>query len=312
MIENAVGILLLFGITIALGYIGSLIFRKTKIPDIVWLMLFGLVVSSFGLMDRALFLSASPLLAALALLIILFDAGLNMDFYQMIHGFSRSFILAILGFVFSMVATALMSMWLLQFDLLHGLLLGAILGGTSSAIVITIAGMLHDGYKTKTLVSLESIITDPLCIAVAIALINVIVPSTNTYSPIHGILSSFSIGAVLGLIVGVIWLRLLDKLQGKPFDYMLTLAVVFLLYAGAEFSGGSGAIAALLFGLVLGNGKTFSKILKMSKEYNVNPLLKTFQSEISFFIRSFFFVYLGLIVVISPQYILNGLAIAAA
>ena len=71
MIEP-LSILTFFGITIALGYIGSLIFERTSIPDIVWLLLFGLLVGPvFNLMDRTTFITASSLLGAIALLIIL-------------------------------------------------------------------------------------------------------------------------------------------------------------------------------------------------------------------------------------------------
>ncbi len=309
MALDVLSILTLFGLTIVLGYIGSMIFRKTKVPDILWLMLFGFLVTHFGLINRDIFLVASPLLAALALLIILFDAGLNMDFYETVYGFTRSMLLGIVGFMLSMTAVAAIAMWLLGFDLLRSLLLGAMLGGTSSAIVLSIMSVVKVHQNVKTLITLESIITDPLCIVVSIALIGLAVPGA-AYSPFQNIMGAFSVGAVVGLISGIIWLRVLHKLRDKPFDHMLTLAIVFLLYAGVEFSGGSGVIAALLFGLVLGNGKTFSEMLKMSKDYTINPLLKAFQAEISFFIRSFFFVYLGIVAVISPQYVLYGLAIS--
>ncbi len=308
---NVLSILLLFGITILLGYVGFTIFKKTKIPDIIWLMIFGIFVASFGLIDRALFLTASPLLAAIALLIILFDAGLNMDFYQMLNEFSRSLLLAILGFLFSMIAVTLVAHVFFGFDLLNAMLLGAIIGGTCSTTVISIVSVIKIKENVKTLMLLESIITDPICIVVTLALIGMII-STGSFSAAQNIASAFSIGAMVGLISGIIWLRLLDKVRGRPFDHMLTLAIVFLLYAGVEVLGGSGAIAALLFGLVLGNGKTFSKMLAMKKEYDVDPLLRTFQSEMSFFIRSFFFVYLGLIVVVNPQYLIYGIVIAAA
>lgn len=313
MVLDAIAIITLFGITVVLGYIGMLIFRKTSIPDIIWLLLFGVLVASFGLIDRQMFVSASPLLAALALLIILFDAGLNMDFYQMLHGIKRGALLSVVGFGFSMIAVAITSMQLLGFDMFQGLLLGAMLGGTSSAIVISIVSYLRVEKRTKTVLTLESIITDPLCIVFAIAIINIILQSTSysALSAVRNIASSFSIGAVAGVVAGIIWLRLLDKIQGKPFDYMLTLAIVFLLYAGAEIGGGSGAIASLLFGVVLGNGQNFSVMLKMRKQYTIDPELKTFQSEISFFIRAFFFVYLGVIVMISPEYLLYGVIIAA-
>ena len=91
---------------------------------------------------------------------------------------------------------------------------------------------------------------------------------------------------------------------------MLTLAAIFLIYIIVESLKGSGAIAALLFGLVLGNKKTFHKILKMKeRSRDAHESVKATQTEVSFFIRSFFFVYLGLIATINMQFILYGAAV---
>ena len=306
-------ILILFSLTIVGGYVGSYIFSKTRIPDVILLMFFGMIVGPvLHLVDTAIFLAISPFLAALAILIILFDAGLNMDFYQMVHSFSRSMLLAVAEIVLGMAAVALISMQIFGFDLLRGLLLGAILGGTSSAIVISIVSRLKISEKAKTFLNLESILTDPMVVVIAIVLVGIITQTGTQVSPVNSILATFSIGAVLGILAGVVWLIVLDRLHGRPFDYMITLAVLFLLYSFVESTGGSGAIAALLFGLVLGNGLTFSRMLKSKKREGFSHLLKTFQSEVSFFIRSFFFVYLGLIVSINPTYALYGLAISAA
>jgi len=312
MVEiNAFGMLALFGATIVVGYIGSLIFSRTKIPDILWLLIFGLIIGPLlGLVDRGLFLAISPILAALAILLILFDAGLNMDFYQMVRSFSRSILLAVLGMILGIVSVGMFAVYVMGFDLLTGLLLGAMLGGTCSTTVIALIRRSEIKPNTKTFLSLETVFTDPLVIVISIALINVITQSTQ-YSATQGILGAFSIGAVIGLVSGLIWLYVLDKLKGKPFDYMLTLAILFILYVFVESSGGSGAIMALFFGLVLGNGRAFSSMLKFRKRFETDHLLKTFNAEVSFFIRSFFFVYLGLIVVINQQLIIYGVAIAA-
>ena len=303
-------ILILFSLTIVVGYVGSYIFSKTRIPDVILLLFFGMIVGPlFHLVDTAIFLTISPFLAALAILIILFDAGLNMDFYQMVHSFSRSMFLAVLEILLGIVVVAFVSMQLFGFDLLRGMLLGTILGGTSSTIVIVVVSRLKMNEKAKTFLNLESIITDPMVVVIAIVLIGMITQSA-VQSPVNSILATFSIGAVLGILAGVIWLIVLYRLHGRPFDYMLTLAVLFLLYTFVESTGGSGAIAALLFGLVLGNGLTFSKILKSKKREGFGHLLRTFQSEVSFFIRSFFFVYLGLIVSINPTYLIYGIGIS--
>jgi len=314
MIDTIVFIVLI-GITLLLGYVGNHIFSRTRIPDVVWLFVFGLLITHFGLVPREPFIAISNLLASIALFIILFDAGLNMDIHKFLHGFSRSFLLAILGFVFSVLSVAGVAVFMLKLDILHGLLLGSILGGTSSALVISMVSRLRIKENTKTALSLESVLTDPIVIVVSMALMALIVPASFTavYSPVHGILSAFSIGIVVGLVTGVVWLFVLDKVRGKSFDYMLTLGLLFLLYAGVEYSGGSGAIAALFFGLVLGNGKIFSETIHLNKKYIISEYwyLRRLQTEITFFIRSFFFVFLGLVVVINQSYIIYGLAVAA-
>lgn len=310
-IISTLGILMLFSVTIFLGYIGSLIFGRTKIPDVVWLMLLGLLVSYFGLVNRNIFLSMSSLLAALALLIILFEAGLNMNFYQTLRGFPRSMVLAVLGMLLSMGFVGAVSVLYFRLDILSGLLLGAILGGTSSPIVLSVMSRLKIRENIKTLINLESVLTDPLCIIVSIMLMQMIVASASYSLAMQGIASAFSVGAMLGFVAGVIWLFVLEKVKGRPFDQMLTLAFLFLVYVFVESLAGSGAISSLVFGIVLGNGKVFSKILKLGKSFSIDESMRKFQAEISFFVRSFFFVYIGLIAVISQTFILYGLAIAA-
>jgi cell volume regulation protein A len=56
-----------------------------------------------------------------------------------------------------------------------------------------------------------------------------------------------------------------------------------------------------LFGVVLGNEKEIYKILRMERPPNavIDAGLKRFESEIAFLLRTFFFVYIGLMVTIS-------------
>jgi len=311
MTIDVLGLLVLFGTTVVIGYVGSVIFDKTRIPDIIWLILFGIIVGPlFSFIEREIFINISPLLAALALLIILFDAGLNLDFFKLLRNTPRSLLLSVVNILIAIPIVAFVSVYFLGLSLLSGLLLGAMLGGTSSPVVISIVNKLRTREKVKTILMLESIITDPLVIIVSIALLNLIVPINQNYSPLQGLLGTFSIGAMLGLITGLVWLFVLDKIKDRPFDHMLTLAIVFLLYALVESSGGSGPISAFAFGVVLGNGKKFCEMLKFRKIFTVSRIMRTFQDEVTFFIKSFFFVYLGLIVVLNREYILYGVIIS--
>jgi potassium/hydrogen antiporter len=308
MAIEALGVLSLVGITIILGYVGMYVFDKTGIPDIIWLMLLGVLAGPvFGFVDGAAFIEYSSLLAAVALLTILYDAGLDMDIYQLLQGMPRGTLLSSVNILLSIIVIGLISTVLFGMDLATGMLLGAIIGGTSSPIVVTIADKIKVRGNVKTFIKLESIITDPLCIVVSIALIQFMTSGSTVGEALNSIASAFSIGAMTGLILGVAWLPILDKLKGRKFDYMLTLSIVLLLYVFVESLSGSGAIAALMFGIVLGNSKKFSIILKLKKIFTVDETLKKFHNEIAFFIRSFFFVYIGLILSINPTYIIYGL-----
>jgi cell volume regulation protein A len=307
MIEP-LSILAFFGVTIVLGYIGTFIFERTRIPDVVWLLLFGLLVGPvLNFLNRDIFMTASPLLGAIALLIILFDAGLHMDIFQILNKISRGVLLVFLGIFLSIGGVTLVSVVFFGFGFIESLILGAIISGTSSAVVISIVDPLKIRDGVKTVLKLESIITDPIVIVLTMALIQIATATAEPFSLANSLASMYSVAIVAGLLIGVIWLLVLDKIKKREFDYMLTLAIVFLLYVGTEAIGGSGAIAALMFGLVLGNSYAFSKMLKFRKRYRVDKTLKRFHGEITFFIRSFFFVYLGLIATFNLTYLYYGL-----
>lgn len=294
---DALAILTFLGFIIIIGFIGSYFFHKTKIPDVILLLILGLIINYFNLVNTEMFILISPLLAALALILILFGAGLNMDIYKVIKESPRSMLLALLNIVFSMFIISIFSYYFLNLDLLLGMLLGSIIGGISSPIVISILEDIKIEENLKTILDLESIWSDVLCIVIAISLMQIIsLQTTASFSSVSNILlGTFSIGIVLGLFVGIVWLSMFSKLKGKRFEYMLTLAVLFLLYVFVENINGSGAIAVLMFGLVLGNGKFFSTTFKLKEKITADRLIRRLHEEISFFIKTFFFIYLGLV-----------------
>ena len=96
--------------------------------------------------------------------------------------------------------------------------------------------------------SIESILTDPLCIVVVFAIYYMIyvVGEINLGLGIGNLVKTFSVGIVLGLTLGFVWLFVMNKTRKEQFSYILTLAVVFLVYSftalivGLE-EGGEGA-----------------------------------------------------------------------
>ena len=297
-----------------LSFFANWIFKKTDIPSVIWLLICGLTIGPIlNLVDAGLFLKVSDYVGAIAIAIILFDGGLNLDIEKLTKGAPRGLLLSVTSFLIS-VASVTFIMTLLGFGMLNGVLLGAIIGGTSAPIVIPIAKKLR-GLKdrAKTMLSIESAVTDPLCIVLAIAIIFMITTGSGIEVAFQSLASIFSIGAVVGIVAGLIWLPLMHSIRREEFAYVITLGVSFLLFAGtAMLIGGSagigsGSITVLIFGIVLGNGEKLTKFMSSGEGIKIDKTTKEFHNLITFFMQTFFFVYLGIIVSFTQlDYILIG------
>ncbi|RLJ03273.1 MAG: hypothetical protein DRP11_01165 [Candidatus Aenigmatarchaeota archaeon] len=299
-------VFLLIGSIITIGFFANAFFRKTKIPDLIWLLLLGLILGPvMGIIETGPLIDFIPAFSALALLIILFDAGLNMNVYKLIREVPRALLLALLGFGFSAVSVALITYYFFSLSFLKSLLLGSIVGGVSSAIVIPIVSSMKDLREEPALImDIESALTDPLCIVISLVLMGMITKgqslgSVDIQGPLQAVASSFSISLVIGFIAGLVWLFFLQVLKKNDYYYMLTLAYLFFVYPAVETLGGNGAIASLMIGIVLGNGREFGEMLKLENiESGLTLETKHFHANISFFVKTFFFVTLGALIVL--------------
>ena len=302
-------------LVIVIGFFGNALFERTGLPDMLFLIFLGYVVGPLlRLFDPLSVTALTPYLAALALVFILFDGGMHMNIRQVLSDSPRAVLLSVLGFFTSLLITTAFMTYLVGVPLLYGVLFGSIFGGSSSIVVVSLARKISVSEKCSTILTLESAITDILCIVVSLVVIGVILTGQLDYFAVtRDIAAKFLIGSFVGIALGLFWLFLLKGLAKQPFSYMLTLAIVLFGYTASEYLGGSGALSSLLFGLVLGNEGSIFKALKRERidDLAVDGGLRRFESEIAFLIRTFFFVFLGLIVVISdPWFVLVGVIIS--
>jgi len=123
-------------------------------------------------------------------------------------------------------------------------------------------------------------------------------------------------GLGIGAAAGFAWLWVLTFIEGELYDDILTLAVLFLLYLAVESLQGSGAIFALVFGLILGNGMDFARFMRTKRTIEIHNTMMKFHSQIYFIVKTFFFAYLGLMItfddpsVIVPSVILSLILLA--
>jgi cell volume regulation protein A len=297
--------LILGGSIVVIGFLGNHVFERTGFPDMLLLIVLGMVLGPLtGLVDVGSIMSLAPYLAALALVFILFDGGMAMNIHRVFAESPRAALLAVLGFAMNVIATTLFMMYIVIPDspILYSVLFGTMLGGSSSIVVISLASRVKVSEKCSTILSLESAVTDILCIVLSLVIIEIILKgaAVDLIAIGQSIASRFSTGIVLGVIFGFVWLSALKRIAKASYAYMLTLAVVLLAYALSESLGGSGSLCSLLFGIMLGNEKEIYRMLRREGPPNttVDVGLKRFESEVAFLLRTFFFVYIGLIATI--------------
>jgi len=315
MINPLIFLIFIAGIFL-LGFLGNLFFKKTKVSDILILILLGLLIGPiFNIIPESIIFTLrnyTTIFAAVALIVLTFDGGLYLNFYKVITEIKNAFLFTILVFIFTATLSTGILYYIFGFELIYAILLAVIIGGPSSEIIIPLITKSCATDKTKTIMSLESAITDVLCVISTVTIVGIIIAKTaNTKLIIQGVFSAFALAAVIGLIGGIVWSRILrDSQEVKSFSYFLSLSFLFLLYAVTEFLGGNGAFCVLIFGLVLGNASDIFKTFKM-KDFTLDKTIHHFQTEISLVIKTFFFIYLG--VIIDFKYInLNVILITAA
>ncbi|UCE91958.1 MAG: cation:proton antiporter [Methanobacteriota archaeon] len=307
MDQSTITAFLAIGSIIFIGFFGNSIFNRFRVPDVLILVALGMIIgpellgTRFNLVTnetladinqfKDLFLSA-------ALVIILFDGGLSLDIRSVVESMRFSVFLAVINFLLVSIAVGASLFLIMNIDFLVALTLGSIVGGTTGAVVIPIARKMRIRERTKSMLIMESVLTDVLVIVATLSLISVIkLDEFSILAVMKELAVKFLVGGGVGFAAGVGWLFVLEKLKNQPLSYMITVAALFIIAGLVELTpvNSSGAVAALAFGLALGNRRFVKKRLTtLSLSALSDEHIHYFHTEITFFVRTFFFVYLGL------------------
>lgn len=312
-VAGAPVVLLAAGVVIFLGVIGEAFFKRTGIPDVAFLMVLGVLIGPvLGIIGPDAVIQIVPFFAAVALIIIMFDGGLSLDFGHIARVGHYASVLAFLGFAVSAGIVGALAHYLLGWQALDSALLAVIVGGSSSVIVFGLVRNLRVGAKTKSMLSFESAVTDILSTIIAFVLFEAVLSGHFSPDLLGQTLGrAVVVGLVLGLGVGVPWMYLTTRLRNAQHAYMLTLGILFVLFFMANQLGESGALTALVFGLMMGNKHHFARRLRfrLPRMGAEDPT----HSQLTFLVRSFFFVFVGLLASFGrPEYVVFGVGAAVA
>ena len=313
------------GITLAIFFVGLLIFsahfftglfEKARIPDVIPLVLIGLLIGPIlGWIIPAHFGRVGDVFATITLIILLFQSGLGLNFSTLQKAILRSSALTAVNFLVTMFSVSIIAILVFWMRPMEAFILGAILGGTSSAVVIPMIEKLRVGERARMILFLESTLSDVLCIVVTLALLQAYqFAQINPQGVVTQILASFLFAAAMGAAAAMVWSILLNRIHQLENTIFTTPAFVFIIYALAELLGLSGAIASLAFGITLGN--IFSMPLGTLQKFvsfrrvDLSGTEKIVFAELVFLLKTFFFVYIGLSIRVSnPLLFLGGFLI---
>ena len=194
-----------------------------------------------------------------ALVLILFDGGLNTPVTAVRRAITAAGSLATIG----VAGTALLVAWMahaLGFTWPQALLLGAIVSSTDAAAVFSV--LRGSGIQLKRRVGLtlevESGINDPMAVILTVLLTaNLIDPgSMDWWSVPVVIVRDIVIGIIIGAALGFGGRKLLARfrLPAAGLYPALTLSLAFLAYGVTTLAHGSGFLAVYLSAVILGNG----------------------------------------------------------
>ena len=194
-----------------------------------------------------------------ALVLILFDGGLNTSMSALKQYAAPAGILATLGVLITAGLVASVA-HALGFDWPHALLLGAIVSSTDAAAVFSVLRASGISLKRRvgTTLEVESGINDPMAVILTVLLTqNLVAPSSllDWHVPIKIVVETV-VGAAFGAAVGYGGRRILAgaRLPAGGLYPALTIGLAFLSYGGATILHGSGFLAVYVAAVILGDG----------------------------------------------------------
>ncbi|MBN1951087.1 MAG: cation:proton antiporter [Bacteroidales bacterium] len=294
-------IIIALGMLIFSSHLFNELFNKTKIPNVLLLLLIGIVIGPIsGLVTKDFFGEIGGVFTTITLIVILFESGAGLQLGEIKQSIGSAAILTVVNFLFTVIVAALLSRFLLSLSWLSALFLGSIVGGTSSAVVIPMVRQLKLGNRSTSILILESALSDVLCLVVGLALLDGMRQGQVSVQMVFSKMwKAFLFAIMIGLAGGLAWSVLINLMRGLKNSMITTLAFVFILYGLVDLLHLNGGIAVLSFGIVLANvellsgQKLFQKAMKF-KTSGFTDTERSFFAEIVFIMQTYFFVYVGI------------------
>jgi Kef-type K+ transport system membrane component KefB len=302
---SAYGLVIGASLVIILSYFSNVIARKTNVPSVLLLIIIGIVIKQ-GLVyigiERIPYEDlVLELLGTVGLIFIVLEAALDLelsrDKWPLIW---KSLLVALFSLLASSFAIAGFLYAMVFDDFLNALVYAIPLSIMSSAIIIpSVGGLVHD---QEEFMVYDGTFSDILGIMFFYLLLGN-AEATGAGEVVGSVFQNISLTLLLSVVVSYGLVLVLQRVTGEV-KLFLTIAVLLLIYALGKIYHLSPLILILAFGLMLNNYKLFwkgklKKFIDIKKMKRLNHDFTVLTLETAFVIRTFFFVFFGISVVLS-------------
>jgi len=289
-------ILLALCLIVIISYIFDITSKYTKIPGVGMLILLGIVIqllvanTGFNMPNMKPLL---PVIGTIGLILIVMEASLDIKLKKNRSGLiMKSVSSAIFLFVFFVAILTLIMVYVMGYKVIDSLLNAIPLGIISSAVAIS--SSVHLDTEQKEFIVYESSFSDIIGILVFDFII------INQDSIGRGLIN-FAFNGMLTIVVAVALTTVLAILLHKisyHVHYVIILTSVVMVYVLAKLIHLPALFLVLIFGIVLSNSQlventVIRRYVDFEKFRNDVDSFRRILRELTFIVRSFFFIMFG-------------------
>jgi len=290
-------ILFIAGIILAAGSLSGIVARRCKAPDVVLFLLAGILLGPelAGILDVRAASTFNQVILVFGSCYILFDGGASLKLSVLKEVWVTILAISTIGVLITACITGFAAAHLLGIPLMTALLLGAAISSTDPATLVPIFKEVRVRERVAQTVVSESAFNDSMSAIITFALLGVILGTGGSFSlgrVAGGLLANALIGVVAGAVLGYLAALLIAHERfGFLLEYtpLVTLMAVVAAYLSAETLNASGFMAVFVFGIMLGNKRTFGFRLEREEQER----LADFVSTTALIMRMFIFILLG-------------------
>ncbi len=297
--------LLAGGIILLVGFGAYLAFQRYHVPDFLILIVLGAVLGLLPIAPLGPNLLSSlagflPVFIQLTIALILFEGGLSLKTRQVGRAFAPIMVHIVGAFLLTFGLVWFLASRVFGLSEVASLILATALANPSASIALSFAPRMRLNERAEAGVILEGVITNVFAVMGILFILEWAGAGAQVNLVAYGVETGMAV--LVAVVVGLAWRGVTHVLRGKEFVYIASLAAALVVYAVAQlFLFQNGAVAVFAFGLVLGYHRpaTITETIDEFLGEFTRPVehLQSFQSEVTFALRTFFFLYLGLLLV---------------